>query len=353
MKRKMLIIILSAIFIVSCLVLTACHEHEYNACHEHEYNWNVVCEPSCTENGLTIGECSCGEQTMSVVPQLGHNYSSVIVKPSCPNQGYTSHTCTICGDTYKDTYVKANEKHDFQKSNNCAYCKCSITDVAVKVYDMSATTDDSVKCYVINRPGDYYFDAYIKGKGAIKNSAFRYFNPHDNGYSLVNVYIENGITSIGDFAFERCITLNSVTFEEGSHLTSIGDYAFELCSELTTITIPSGVTSIGEQAFYYCESLTSVIFEEDSQLISIGNHAFYNCGSLTSITIPSSVTFIGEYAFGSCDSLTSVTFEDPAVWCCDDKWGNTWGYNLTMTDPSKNATYLKDTYRQYWWYKSN
>ncbi|MBR6687592.1 MAG: leucine-rich repeat domain-containing protein [Clostridia bacterium] len=229
---------------------------------------------------------------MSVVPQLGHNYSSVIVKPSCPNQGYTSHTCTICGDTYKDTYVKANEKHDFQKSNNCAYCKCSITDVAVEVYDVSLTS--GVKCYIIHRPEGGY-DGYIKGNGGIKNFALDNMYASYLGYRFVDIYIENGITSIGDLAFRLQKNLKSVTFEEGSQLKSIGEGAFSGCERLASITIPRGVTSIGQGAF------------------------------------------------SGCDSLTSITFEDPAVWCCDDKWGNTWGYNLTMTDPSKNATYLKDT----------
>ncbi len=37
--------------------------------------------------------------------QCIHNYKSSIIKPTCTSQGYTLHTCTICGDSYKDNYT--------------------------------------------------------------------------------------------------------------------------------------------------------------------------------------------------------------------------------------------------------
>lgn len=42
-------------------------------------------------------------------------------------------------------------------------------------------------------------------------------------------------------------SIHKVVIEEG--VTSIGSYAFYGCSELTSITIPEGVTSIGSYAF--------------------------------------------------------------------------------------------------------
>lgn len=53
--------------------------------------------------------------------------------------------------------------------------------------------------------------------------------------------------------------MTSVTIPEG--VTKIGDYAFQYCSSLTSVTIPEGVTTIGEGAFYGCSALTSVTFE--------------------------------------------------------------------------------------------
>lgn len=36
-----------------------------------------------------------------------HTYKTEVVAPNCTEQGYTLHTCTGCGDSYKDTYVSA------------------------------------------------------------------------------------------------------------------------------------------------------------------------------------------------------------------------------------------------------
>ena len=101
--------------------------------------------------------------------------------------------------------------------------------------------------------------------------------------------------------------IKTVTIEDG--VTSIGDYAFYFCANLTSVTIGSGVTSIGEWAFSWCWSLKSVTFGDNSALTSIGSDAFYAC-TLTSITIPESVTNIGECAFRGCSSLTSITVSE-------------------------------------------
>ena len=73
-------------------------------------------------------------------------------------------------------------------------------------------------------------------------------------------------------------------------------------NQIRSVFMANGVTSIGEYAFYWCESLTSVTIPDS--VTSIGDNAFYDCTSLTSVTIPDSVTSIGSYAFSECTSLT-------------------------------------------------
>ena len=114
--------------------------------------------------------------------------------------------------------------------------------------------------------------------------------------------IGSGVTSIGEYAFQSCTGLTSVTI--GNSVTSIGSGAFQSCSGLTSVTIPNSVTSIGNTAFYSCTGLTSVAIP--NSVTSIGIQAFNSCTGLTSLTIGSSVTSIGSGAFQSCTALTTV-----------------------------------------------
>ena len=128
----------------------------------------------------------------------------------------------------------------------------------------------------------------------------------NNCTGLTSVTIPDGVTNIGNGAFQYCRNLTSVTIPEG--VTSIEYCAFEGCSDLTSATIPESVTSIGESAFQDCSSLKSVTIPES--VTSIGYSAFKGCSSLTSVTIPESVTSIREMAFSYCRSLTSVTIPE-------------------------------------------
>ena len=144
----------------------------------------------------------------------------------------------------------------------------------------------------------------IQGSGRMTN----YYSSSDtpwNSYrtNIKTVIIEDGVTSIGNSAFEGCTGLTSVTIPNS--VTSIEWYAFSGCSGLTSITIPNSVTSIGGNAFERCWGLTSVTIP--NSVTRIEGHTFKGCSGLTSITIPNSVTSIEDFAFKGCFGLTSVT----------------------------------------------
>ena len=118
-----------------------------------------------------------------------------------------------------------------------------------------------------------------------------------------NSNIPAGITKIGDYAFNGCSTLTSITIPNS--VKYIGFSAFENCTGLTSINIPSSVTDIDAYAFYGCSSLANITIPAGVK--SIGSYAFYGTG-LTSISIPSSVESIGEEAFGG-NYLTEINVQ--------------------------------------------
>ncbi len=129
------------------------------------------------------------------------------------------------------------------------------------------------------------------------------YNTFWQNKSLTKVTIGDGVTSIGQLAFDGCSNLTDITI--GNSVTSIGYEDFYRCESLERIVIPDSVTSIGYEAFRGCRNLTSV--KIGNNVKSIDYSAFENCSNLTSVVIPDSVTSIGMGAFWGCDKLTSVT----------------------------------------------
>ena len=146
----------------------------------------------------------------------------------------------------------------------------------------------------------YYLPASlssIKILGEINNRSLR------NCTMLQEVEFANGVTAIGQYAFENCIGLESITIP--SSVISIGSYAFNGCTQLKEVSIPVGVESIGAYAFQNCSNMESV--EISNSIKTIEQHAFAGCSGLTNVVIPNNVTSIGAYAFQNCSNIESVT----------------------------------------------
>ena len=68
--------------------------------------------PECNDTWTAlVSKNTCADGTFTWVPYDpcggAHSYASVITEPTCTEQGYTTHTCTICGRSYADAYVPA------------------------------------------------------------------------------------------------------------------------------------------------------------------------------------------------------------------------------------------------------
>ena len=69
---------------------------------EHVYEATTVAA-TCTSKGYTTYTCSkCGDSYKEEIPVLGHNYESVVTEPTCDKAGYTTYTCAGCGDSYAE-----------------------------------------------------------------------------------------------------------------------------------------------------------------------------------------------------------------------------------------------------------
>lgn len=148
----------------------------------------------------------------------------------------------------------------------------------------------------------------ISGTGATDDYAYSWgSNAPWAAYQskIKSVYIESGVTRIGEGAFggdmwANCYE-NLVAVTLPNTLESIGTYAFA-GSPLTSINLPSNLRTIEDCAFNYTNLATISL---PSSLTTIGSAAFPD--TLKSVRIPASVTQIGSGAFGNYTFITVDT----------------------------------------------
>lgn len=325
---------------------------------EHLEETDDEVAPTCTTSGLSAGShcaiCKATLQAQTVIPALGHDYKEEITPPTCTKNGYTTHKCSRCSDTYTDTFTRSLG-HDY-RDGVCTRCKEKYESSGLSFslnddgngYTVTGigTCTDTVVCI----PSEYN----SKPVTSIGNEAFR------NVDALLKIIIPDTVTSIGEKAFYSCYYIKSISI--GSGVTEIGSEAFSNCNALEyfvvsddnvaytcvdgilydvnktnillvpisisgDITIPDTATSIGEGVFQNREKLTGITI--GNGVISIGKCAFWNCFALARVTfgnnvtsigssafastalktvvIPGSVTSLGAAVFESCKNLTSVT----------------------------------------------
>lgn len=119
---------------------------------------------------------------------------------------------------------------------------------------------------------------------------------------ITSISIEEGIVSVGEYAFSECVSLKAIKFPNS--LEKIRSYAFKKCSLLETVECGSGLKEIGNGVFQSLRSLKQVQLNEG--LETIGTSAFAACQELTEITIPDTVKILGEQCFWS-SGLVSFT----------------------------------------------
>ena len=142
----------------------------------------------------------------------------------------------------------------------------------------------------------------ISGTGPMTNYSDSSPSPFTEKMDAIQtVVIEPGVTSIGAYAFNKCVYIASVSIPDG--VKSIGAYAFCSCGGLTSVDLPDSVTEMNWCAFDTCIRLTSVDLPAGTEWIP--DIAFHSCTSLTSVDLPSSVSMICSQAFRHC-SLQNV-----------------------------------------------
>ncbi|MBR4242027.1 MAG: leucine-rich repeat protein, partial [Eubacterium sp.] len=248
------------------------------------YKWNTGQKITATQYMLSLGHYR-GEYYI--------NYSSTVSDSTIPNPQDLS-------KKINPSYFSFN--YEKTKPSGIFCMDFATSDLARKIIE----NNEGVCTVVEGSDGDIYYtlnrkkgELRISGTGAMNNYAFT--NARGiNGAGSTAPWGDQNKNAVFDGQYNSDL-ITSVVIEEG--ITSIGNYAFYGFDHLTSVTIPSSVKSIGEGAFTKCAALSEFDISE-KYITSIGNYAFKDCTSLSSFKTSGRVTSIGTDAFANCSSLT-------------------------------------------------
>ena len=280
--------------------------------------------------------------------------------------------------------------------------------VSVKIPDNVTKIGDSafINCANLTKidvtAGNKY---YSSANGVLFNKDKSELICYPAGIKNVGYSIPDGVTVIRDRAFNKCLSLNSITIPKSVQdietysffgctsleainvaasnknyadvngilfskdktkivcypankknmsysipvsVKVVGVAEFRDCIYLKGITIPDSVTNIEHHAFSNCKSLKSITIPDSITAIEMAT--FIDCASLTGVKIPDSVTSIRSGAFSNCTSLTKITIPagvktiaDSALGYCYDDNGNkkTTGLKIYCYSNTQAEAYAK------------
>ena len=74
-------------------------------------SWTVTKCATCTTDGAEQRICSlCRKNETRTIKATGHKYTNKTIAPTSTTKGYTLHTCSVCGYSYKDNYTDAKKQ---------------------------------------------------------------------------------------------------------------------------------------------------------------------------------------------------------------------------------------------------
>lgn len=186
----------------------------------------------------------------------------------------------------------------------------------IDTHDATATAEDIVEGKT----------AYVDGKEVVGThsdiqSPYTSFRALvDRSIMEVTAEMLDGVTKIGDSAFQICLSLESIVIP--NTVTNIDSGAFQFCTSLRSISIPENIIQIAPSAFYDCSTCTEVIYK--GHVPNILNSVYATCRAIakydmrhaTAVPTLSSTSSLGHAA--NCQLIVPDALYD--TWKAATNW---------------------------------
>ena len=141
----------------------------------------------------------------------------------------------------------------------------------------------------------YFEDKFTNFSTLTSNSTEYRDNTKTSTYNyrnyITDIRFNGNYTNPVKSAFANLTALKSVDFSQ-AQTTEIDDNAFNGCLSLSSVTFNDKLKKVGVKAFQNCKALSSIVLPMNT--LSIDDNAFIGCSSLTSIVIPYTISSVAS-----------------------------------------------------------
>lgn len=252
----------------------------------------------------------------------------------------------VCGDNLTWEFDESSGKltisgtgamYDYSKADNGVnypWAGCAIEAI---YFDEGVTSIGTYAFYGIEMLADVFLPETMESIGA---------HAFEGCCELLNVWFVDKLTQIGEYAFADCTGMYDAHVPE--NVTVINEGVFSGCTKLDYITLPDGLLEIGDHAFEGCAEYSLAI---PTKVTRLGVQAFADNEYLREVTIPVSVTAVGAQLFQNCTDLETIKFQGnaPAFEKLEgaetqDQFG---GITATVYYPEGDDTWTEAVMQQY------
>ena len=179
---------------------------------ENAHAWENACDTTCN-NG-------CG-----TTREIEHSYNSVVTAPTCTVDGYTTHTCSVCGDSYTDSENPAL---------GCSYSDEWKTDSDNHWHECSVCGEKSEKAAHADTDSDHKCDECAETTSTCVDSDKNHECDCSGCKATVGTHTNGTNTHICDYCGKTASTCSDV-IGDGNHNCDVCGEAYGSCDANTEI----------------------------------------------------------------------------------------------------------------------
>ena len=222
-------------------------------------------------NGFKLGISVSVDLEVKTEAEHQHEYSSVVTAPTCTEQGYTTYTCSGCGDSYVDDYVNATD-HAWNEGEVTTQPTC--TEKGVKTYTCTHNsahtyTEDVAALGHTDENGDYVCDVEDCKEALCTN--------HIGGTAVVENNVDPTCETAGSYDSVVYCTVCKVEMSRTTETVAALKHNYE--SSITTE--PSGEN--GGVRTYTCKNNSSHTYTEVVYKLSVGSDSNVTIGGESAV----------------------------------------------------------------------